>query len=125
MTVKPIPDGYHTVTPYLVVADAEAQIDFLKNAGRRRGNLSSQRRQGQSQPCRGARGAENGKVRLGQDDAVGHVGFDQRAGEDLAGEVCRLVGVAFSATSAAAQAERDSVFAEHISQAFDFADIRD
>src|ERR1039458_6860726 len=32
MAVKPIPDGYHTVTPYLVVADAEAQIDFLKNA---------------------------------------------------------------------------------------------
>ena len=32
MAVKPIPDGYHTVTPYLVVADAEAQIDFLKKA---------------------------------------------------------------------------------------------
>jgi PhnB protein len=32
MAVKPIPDGYHTVTPYLVVADAEAQIDFLKRA---------------------------------------------------------------------------------------------
>lgn len=32
MAVKPIPDGYHTVTPYLTVADAEAQIDFLKKA---------------------------------------------------------------------------------------------
>jgi uncharacterized glyoxalase superfamily protein PhnB len=32
MAVKPIPDGYHTVTPYLVVTDAEAQIDFLKSA---------------------------------------------------------------------------------------------
>ena len=32
MAVKPISDGYHTVTPYLVVADAEAQIDFLKKA---------------------------------------------------------------------------------------------
>ncbi len=32
MAVKPIPDGHHTVTPYLVVADAEAQVDFLKNA---------------------------------------------------------------------------------------------
>ena len=32
MAVKPIPDGYHTVTPYLVVADAETQIDFLKRA---------------------------------------------------------------------------------------------
>jgi len=32
MAVKPIPEGYHTVTPYLTVADAEAQIDFLKRA---------------------------------------------------------------------------------------------
>jgi PhnB protein len=32
MAVKPIPDGYHTVTPYLTVADAEAQINFLKKA---------------------------------------------------------------------------------------------
>src|ERR1035438_335790 len=32
MAVKPIPDGYHAVTSYLVVADAEAQIDFLKKA---------------------------------------------------------------------------------------------
>jgi uncharacterized glyoxalase superfamily protein PhnB len=32
MVVKPIPEGYHTVTPYLTVADAEAQIDFLKRA---------------------------------------------------------------------------------------------
>ncbi len=30
--VKPVPDGYHTVTPYLTVADAEVQIDFLKRA---------------------------------------------------------------------------------------------
>ena len=32
MAVKPIPDGYQTVTPYLTVADAEAQIKFLKQA---------------------------------------------------------------------------------------------
>ena len=32
MAVKPIPEGYHTVTPYLTVADAAAQIDFLKQA---------------------------------------------------------------------------------------------
>lgn len=32
MAVKPIPDGYHMVTPYLTVADAEAQMDFLKRA---------------------------------------------------------------------------------------------
>jgi PhnB protein len=32
MAVKPVPDGYHTVTPYLTVTDPEAQIDFLKRA---------------------------------------------------------------------------------------------
>jgi len=32
MAVKPIPDGYHTVTPYLVVPDAARLIDFLKQA---------------------------------------------------------------------------------------------
>jgi PhnB protein len=29
---KPIPDGYTAVTPYLVVNDAKAQIDFLTRA---------------------------------------------------------------------------------------------
>jgi PhnB protein len=32
MTVKPIPEGYHTVTPYLVAKDAAAAIDFYKKA---------------------------------------------------------------------------------------------
>jgi PhnB protein len=32
MTVKPIPEGFHTVTPYLVVNDPAALIDFLKSA---------------------------------------------------------------------------------------------
>jgi PhnB protein len=32
MPVKPVPDGYHTVTPYLTVADAAQQIDFLQKA---------------------------------------------------------------------------------------------
>jgi PhnB protein len=32
MTVKPIPDGFHTVTPYLTVRDAEKVIEFLKQA---------------------------------------------------------------------------------------------
>ena len=31
-TVKPIPDGYHTVTPYLVVRDAPRLIEFLQQA---------------------------------------------------------------------------------------------
>lgn len=32
MAVKPIPDGYHSVTPYLVVDNAAQAIDFYKNA---------------------------------------------------------------------------------------------
>ena len=30
--VKPIPEGYHSVTPYLIVDDAKAAIDFYKRA---------------------------------------------------------------------------------------------
>jgi PhnB protein len=30
--VKPIPDGYHTVTPYLIVNDAVAAMEFYKQA---------------------------------------------------------------------------------------------
>ena len=32
MAVKPIPDGYHTVTPYLVVPDVAAELAFLERA---------------------------------------------------------------------------------------------
>jgi len=32
MAVKPIPDGYHSVTPYLIVKGAARAIDFYKNA---------------------------------------------------------------------------------------------
>lgn len=32
MAVKPIPDGYRTVTPYLIVQEAAALIEFLKRA---------------------------------------------------------------------------------------------
>src|ERR1041385_5434023 len=32
MAVKPIPEGLHTVTPYLVAQDAAALIDFVKRA---------------------------------------------------------------------------------------------
>ena len=32
MTVKPIPEGFHTVTPYLIVDGVPGLIDFLKNA---------------------------------------------------------------------------------------------
>lgn len=32
MAVKPIPDGYYSVTPYLVLDDAAAAIEFYKQA---------------------------------------------------------------------------------------------
>ena len=30
--VKPIPDGYHTITPYMTVADLPKQIAFIESA---------------------------------------------------------------------------------------------
>ena len=32
MAVKPIPDGYHSLTPYLIVGDPAAAIEFYKKA---------------------------------------------------------------------------------------------
>src|SRR4029078_12999437 len=32
MTGKKIPDGYHTVTPYLMLADAQKFVDFMAAA---------------------------------------------------------------------------------------------
>ena len=32
MAVKPIPDAYHTLTPYLVVESIDRQIEFLQKA---------------------------------------------------------------------------------------------
>ena len=32
MSVQPVPDGYHTLIPYLAVDDAAAAIDFYKKA---------------------------------------------------------------------------------------------
>jgi PhnB protein len=32
MAVKPIPDGYHTATPYLIVKNGAAALDFYKKA---------------------------------------------------------------------------------------------
>src|SRR5437762_6533273 len=32
MSVKPIPDGYHTATPYLIVKGAARALDFYKKA---------------------------------------------------------------------------------------------
>lgn len=30
MTIKPIPDGYHTITPYLIVEDADKLVEFIE-----------------------------------------------------------------------------------------------
>lgn len=32
MAINPIPDGYHTVTPYIVTTDVEQLLEFLKTA---------------------------------------------------------------------------------------------
>lgn len=32
MGIKPIPDGYHTITPYLIVKGAAGALDFYKKA---------------------------------------------------------------------------------------------
>lgn len=32
MPVKPIPDGYHTVTPYLIIKGAAQALDFYRRA---------------------------------------------------------------------------------------------
>ena len=32
MAVKPIPDGYHTITPVVIVEGADRVLEFLKNA---------------------------------------------------------------------------------------------
>jgi uncharacterized glyoxalase superfamily protein PhnB len=32
MAVKPVPEGYHTVTPYLIVNDAQGLLDFIQQA---------------------------------------------------------------------------------------------
>lgn len=32
MAVKPIPDGFHTLTPYLTVDDAQGMINFIEQA---------------------------------------------------------------------------------------------
>ena len=41
MAVKPVPEGYHTVTPFIVSPDAAATIEFMKSAfGARENHIS-------------------------------------------------------------------------------------
>lgn len=32
VSIKPIPDGYHTLTPYLIVSDVNAELNFIERA---------------------------------------------------------------------------------------------
>jgi PhnB protein len=32
MAIKPVPEGFHTITPYLTVKDANSELDFIKKA---------------------------------------------------------------------------------------------
>jgi PhnB protein len=43
MPVQPVPEGYHTVTPYLAVEDATAAIDFYQRAfgAKERGRMTA------------------------------------------------------------------------------------
>ena len=50
MAVKPIPDGFHTITPYLTVSDANGLLDFIT----------------------GAFGAKEAHVMRGPDGAIAH-----------------------------------------------------
>ena len=51
--VKPIPDGYTAVTPYLIVEDAAGFLDFLTNAFGAVERLRIPMGQGPDWPCRG------------------------------------------------------------------------
>lgn len=47
MTVNPIPEGYHTVTPYLIVPDVEGLIAFAEKAFGAEGAFSMKDDEGQ------------------------------------------------------------------------------
>ncbi len=47
-TVKPIPAGYHTITPYLVVDDARRLITFLEHAFNAKSTICSQSEDGKT-----------------------------------------------------------------------------
>src|SRR6202140_3344232 len=68
-------------------------------------------------------GAEDGEMRIRKQHAVGNVGFRERGGENFAGEVTGLVGVAFAAASAASQAKRNVVFGKNVRQTLDLTGV--
>src|SRR2546423_9633825 len=64
-------------------------------------------------------------MRVWEYHAVGEVGLGECGGENFSGEVAGFVGVAFTAASAAAEAEADVVFSEDVGEALDFASVGD
>jgi PhnB protein len=72
MSVKPIPDGFHTVTPYLIVHEAAQLIEFVKQAFEATetyrgtgsaGGIHAEVRIGDSMVMIGGGGAWNGEPR--------------------------------------------------------------
>ena len=51
-SVKPIPEGYHTVNAYLTVHDGRAAIEFYKKAFGAQGNVSHGRSSGKNRTRR-------------------------------------------------------------------------
>src|SRR5208337_2704980 len=64
-------------------------------------------------------------MRFRQNEAVGKVSLQQRRGENVAGKIRSLVGIAFSAARAASQTIRSVVLGEHIGEALDFSRVGD
>src|SRR5258708_24668497 len=62
-------------------------------------------------------------MRFRQNKSIGKVSLQQRSGENVAGKIGRLVGIAFSAAGAASQTIRGVVLGEHIGEALDFSRV--
>jgi len=68
-------------------------------------------------------GSEDGEVRVGEDEAVGDVGLEERGGENFSGKVGGFVGVALTSAGAAAESVAGVVFGEDVGQALDFSRV--
>ena len=68
---------------------------------------------------------QDGQVGVGKRDTIWNIRLRQRRREQFTREIRSFVGVALSASGAAAQAERNCILAENVGQALDFASIWD
>ena len=92
MPAKAIPEGYHSITPYLAVDDASGAIEFYKKAFGAKENRAhaDARRQGGARRARDRRLADHalGSVRPGADqDAEGDRRDDRRASSSTSEDV--------------------------------------